>query len=163
MSIGAGEDQSLYRPLDHKGNYTPGAVGCHKGHMECLNVQNAQPGYVYYYIRTDSGSVRTALRRGWEPVKLADPERMGDEKELDLAAAGLDSSLTRNDIVLCRMPEARYREWREQLNRLSEGTGDDYSSEYLEKGRSLQEATASADPLYFKGAGHGFRQIEHKR
>ena len=163
MSIEIGEDRALYRPLDQKGNYTPGAVGCHRGHMESLNVHNARPGYRYYYVRTDQSSLDRAMRRGWELVKLTDPERRGEERTPDLVAAGLDSNLKRNDIVLCRMPESRYREWREQLNKFSDDGAADTSSEYLERGRSLQEATGSADPLYFRGTGHGFRHIEQKR
>ena len=159
MSIGVGEDREVMRPLDHDGNYSPGARGCHRGHMEVLNVQNAKPGYRYYYPRTDPSSIQRALRRGWEPVKLTDPERMGEEKRADLAAAGLDSTMTRTDIVLCRMPDARYRELREQLDQLSEGTKSDGSSEYLERGRSLQETHGQGEPIYFRSAGHGFRHI----
>ncbi len=159
MTITAGDEHALMRPLDPEGNYTPGSRGCHKGHMESLNVKNPQPGYHYYYIRTDSSSLDRAETRGWELVKLSDPERMGEEKRADRVAAGLDTSLRRNDIVLCRMPEPRYREMRERMNQLAEGTRDDGSSEYLERGRSLQERVGAREPLYFKSAGHGFRHI----
>ena len=160
MSIGVGESREVMRPLDQSGNYSPGARGCHRGHMEVLNVKNAKPGFHYYYARTDPSSIERSLRRGWEFVKLTDPERMGEEKRADLAAAGLDATMTRNDIVLCRMPDSRYRELREQINRLSEGTRSDGSSEYLERGRSLQETHGQGEPIYFKSRGHGFRHIE---
>ena len=160
MTVSVGESREVMRPLDHKGDYTPGARGCHRGHMEVLNVPNARPGHRYYYHRTDPSSIQRALRRGWEPVRMDDPERMGEEKRADLAAAGLDSTLTRNDIVLCRMPDWRYREQREQLDKLSEGGRSDGSSEYLERGRSLQERVGSSEPLYFRSPGHGFRHTE---
>jgi hypothetical protein len=160
MTISVGEDNKLYRPLDQKGDYTPGARGCHRGHMECLNVHNAQPGFHYWYARTDTSSLDRAEQRGWEFVKLTDPERMGEEKAQDRVAAGLDTTLTRNDIVLCRMPESRYRKLREQIEQLTEGkTGSDGSSEFMERGR---EAYGHGEPVYFRGAGHGFRHIEHK-
>jgi hypothetical protein len=159
MSIGVGESREVMRPLDQSGNYTQGARGCHRGHMESLNVKYAKPGFTYYYARTDPSSIERALNRGWVPVRLDDPERMGEEKRADLAAAGLDSTLTRNDIVLCRMPDSRYRELRERLNQLSEGTRGDGSSEYLERGRSLQETHGQGQPVYFKAGGHGYRHI----
>ena len=159
MAIYAGEEQALTRPLDQEGNYTKGAVGCHRGHMEVLNVRNPRPGFRYYYIRTDPSSVRRATRRGWQPVSKADPERMGEEDNSDLVAAGLDTTLTRNDIVLCRMPEDRYREWRAQMDRRSEGMQGDSAAAYLEKGRPLQEVYG--DGVYFKAAGHGLRHSEH--
>ncbi len=159
MAIYAGEKQDLMRPQDQQGNYTKGAVGCHKGHMEVLNVRNAKPGFRYYYPRTEPSSVRRALRQGWQPVSKTDPERMGEEEAPDLVAAGLDTTLTRNDIVLCRMPEERYREWRAQIDRRSEGTRGDSAAEYLEKGRPLQEAYGN--DVYFKATGHGLRHSEH--
>jgi hypothetical protein len=162
VTIGVGEDNALYRPLDQSGNYTPGARGCHRGHMESLNVINPQPGMHYWYARTDPSSLDRAERRGWEFVKLTDPERMGEEKRPDRVAAGLDTTLTRNDIVLCRMPDSRYRKLREQIAQLTEGTGGDGSSEFMERGRPLQEAYGRGEPIYFRGAGHGFRHVEHK-
>lgn len=159
MTIYAGEDQKLYRPLDNKGNYTQGAVGCHRGHMEVLNVRNPKPGFRYYYIRTDPSSVRRAQQRGWQPVSKTDPERMGEEEQADLVAAGLDTTLTRNDIVLCRMPEERYRTWRAQMNQRSEGMQGDGSADYMEKGRPLQEIYGK--DVYFKAPGHGLRHSEH--
>jgi hypothetical protein len=155
----SGDSRDLYRPIDQKGNYSEGAFGCHRGHMEVLNVRNAQPGFRYYYIRTDASSIQRALRRGWEPCRLDSPERLGEEHFPDLKAAGLDTSLTRNDIVLCRMPESRYREWREQLNKLSDNAEQDGSAEYMEKGRPLQEAFGKE--IYFQGPGHGLRRSEH--
>jgi hypothetical protein len=91
---------------------------------------------------------------GWQIVSKQDPERLGEEEMPDLVAAGLDASLMRNDIVLCRMPDARYRERRKQLDQLSEGQRTDSAAEYLEKGRPLQEIYG--EQVYFKAAGHGF-------
>jgi len=160
MTVGVGEPNELYRPLDQSGNYTHGARGCHRGHMQQLNVRNAQPGFRYYYVRTDASSLDRAETRGWEFVKLSDPERMGEERRADRKAAGLDSTMTRNDIVLCRMPEERYRKLREQIDQLTEGRGGDVSAEYLERGRPLQEAYGGK-AIYFKEPGHGFRHVEH--
>ena len=159
MAINAGEEIKLHRPLDQKGNYTTGAVGCHRGHMEMLNVRNPQPGMRYYYWRTDESSRLKADLRGWEPCKLTDPERMGELKASDWAAAGIDSSVQRRDIVLCRMPDERYRVWRKQQDMLSEGTQGDSAAEYLEEGRPLQEVYGPG--IYFKAQGHGLRHSEH--
>jgi len=159
MAIRAGQDQALFRPLDQQGNYTTGAVGCHRGHMEVLNVRNPKPGFRYYYHRTDESSRRRATMRGWDPVKITDPERMGEEKAADWKAAGIDSNVQRNDIVLCRMPEARYRELIERQDKLSASKQGDSAAEYLEEGRPLQELYGQG--IYFKAPGHGFRHSEH--
>ena len=158
MAIGVGEKRELYRPLNHEGNYSADAKGCHRGHMSVLNVVNSKPGFRYWYSRTDPSSIRRAVAFGWQPVSMQDPERMGEEQQPDLVAAGLDTSLSRNDIVLCRMPEARYRERRKNLDELAEGQRTDSAAEYLEKGRPLQETYGEA--VYFRGPGHGFRHSE---
>ena len=97
--------------------------------------------------------------RGWEPVKITDPERMGEEKAADWKAAGIDSNVQRNDIVLCRMPEERYRELIERQDKLSASKQGDSAAEYLEEGRPHQERYGQG--IYFKAPGHGFRHSEH--
>ena len=49
MSIDDGGQRALYRPLNQEGHYSGDAHGCHRGHMEVLNVRNARPGFRYYY------------------------------------------------------------------------------------------------------------------
>lgn len=153
--ISAGNRLDLSKPLDQEGNFTRGSIGCHRGHMEALNVKNARPGHHYYYFRTDSSSLDRAELQGWDFVKLTDPEKMGQETRSDRVAAGLDSTQTRNDIVLCRMPDERYSVHRAQIDQRSDGMRGDSAAEFMEKGRPLQDAYG--EQVYFKSAGHGFR------
>jgi len=159
VSISIGQRQDIFKPLDQDGNFTRDALGCHRGHMEVLNVRNPRPGFRYYYPRTDPSSMRRALRRGWQPCKLTDPERLGEEESPDLVGTGLDTSLQRQDIILCRMPEERYRAQRAEIDALSERMqGDESAAEFLEKGRAFEGAYGQ---VYFKDRSHGFRHSEH--
>ena len=158
MSIRVGEDREMYRPLNPDGNYTEGSVGCHRGHMEYLNVPNPQPGRHYYWALTHPKAIRRVKQQGWIFVGNEDPEYSGNEQYSDVIAAGLDTSVTRNEIALCWMPESKYRERQQALvERQAERRGDT-SAEYLEKGRSLQEIYGRS--IYFKGPGHGYRHSE---
>ena len=159
MSIEAGEDRALYRPLNSEGNYTEGSVGCHRGHMEYLNVPNPQPGRHYYWVSTDPKRIRKAKIQGWTFVTKEDPEWSGNEQYNDVIAAGLDTSVTRNDIALCWMSEEKYRERQAALVARQESErGDTSAAEYLEKGRPFEEQYGQG--IYFKVPGHGIRRSE---
>jgi hypothetical protein len=163
VSFGPGENRELYRPLNQSGDYTPGERGCHKGHMQYLNVPNPQPNRRYYWARTDPRSIPKIKSRGWRFVTKEEPEWSGNIDYDDVVGAGLDTTVTRNDIALCWMSEEQYRRMREQVDQLWDGTGGDGSSEVMERGRPLQEAYGCGEPIYFRGAGHGFRHIEHEQ
>ena len=159
MAIRAGTDRAAYRPLRNDGNYSEGAVGCHRGHMEYLNVPNPQPGRHYYWTTTDPKSIQRIKAQGWIFVTKDDPEWSGNQRYDDVIAANLDTTVTRNDVALCWMPKERYRARQAALvERQERSRGDDASAEYLEKGRRF-EATYGRD-VYFKQRGHGIRHSE---
>lgn len=159
MAISAGEDRSLYRPLNPDGNYTEGSVGCHRGHMQHLNVPNPQGGRHYYWTLTSPKSIRRTKTQGWTFITKEDPEWSGNERYDDVIAAGLDTTVTRNELALCWMPEDKYGERQAALVARQEDQRGDTSAEYLEKGRPLQEVYGPN--IYFKVPGHGFRRSEN--
>jgi hypothetical protein len=158
MSIRAGESRELYRPLRPDGNWSDEAIGSHKGHMSYLNVNNAQPGRHYYWTLTHPKAIRRAKAQGWTFITKDDPEWSGNEQYNDVIAAGLDTTVTRNEIALCWMPEGKYKERQELRRKILEEQQGDTSVEYLEKGRPLQEMYGQG--IYIKGPGHGFRHSE---
>jgi hypothetical protein len=147
----------MYRPLV-QGNYTPNAVGCHRGHMQYLNVHNPQPGRHYYWTLTNPKDIRRAKTMGWTFITQQDPEWSGNEQYSDVIAAGLDTTVTRNELALCYMTEKQYATRQEYLEKLHAQQRSDSSAEYLEKGRPLQEMYGPE--VYFKGPGHGFRRSD---
>ena len=161
MAINSGVDRALYRPLRPDGNYTEGSVGCHRGHMEYLNVPNPQPGRHYYWANvSDPKKLQRIKAQGWSFIGKNDPEWSGNQRYDDIIAAGLDTTVTRNEIALCWMPTEKYRARQAALvARQDRQRGmDSASAEYLEKGKRL-EATYGQD-VYFKERGHGIRHSE---
>jgi hypothetical protein len=158
MTIVAGDNRELYRPLRQDGNWEEEAIGSHKGHMSYLNVHNAQPGRHYYWTLTNPKAIRRAKSQGWIFITKEDPEWSGNETYNDVIGAGLDTTVTRNEIALCWMPEGKYKERQEARRRILEEQQGDTSAEYLEKGRPLQEIYGQG--IYFKRHDHGFRRSE---
>ena len=158
MSISAGENREDYRPLRQDGNYSEDAIGTHRGHMQYLNVSNAQPDRHYYWTLTHAKSIKKTKAQGWTFITKNDPEWSGNESYSDVIGAGLDTTVTRNEIALCWMPESKYKERQERMKALLDQQQGDTSAEYLEKGRPLQEVYGQG--IYIKGPGHGFRHSE---
>ena len=160
MAINAGTDRAMFRPLRPDGNYTKGSVGCHRGHMEYLNVPNPQPNRHYYWTTTDPKSINRVKAQGWNFVTKDDPEWSGNQRYDDVIAANLDTTVVRNEIALCLMPLDRYRDRQAALvARQDRQRGvESASAEYLDKGKRL-EATFGRD-VYFKERGHGIRHSE---
>lgn len=155
--IQGGVDRADIRPLDHQGNYIKGARGNHRAHSSALNVYNAQPGYVYYWQRNDYDSLLASSHYGWEVVPPGAPERMGPENNpLFGAGVALDGVNVRRDVVLMRMPEARYRVYKEEKQQAALRALYGNTDAYLTEGQKAQRryGASAGGPIYYRGPGH---------
>lgn len=161
--IQGGGSRELIRPLLRDGNLRPNVRGCHRWSSEALNVHNPQPGFIYYWCRhprADRGGAQLQrfLNMGWEPVGPNDPERKGRETSMRFSDLGLDNYQAHGDVVLLRIPESKYRAYREHRARLAAAARTGPTEDFLNKGQHLDEMYAGrADgSIYYRGSGHGF-------
>ena len=163
MPISGGGPREAIRPLDYN---EPGAVsvrGNHRLGSSTLNVHNPQQGYIYYWCRHprhDRGGamLQQFLNEGWELVTKQHPEYRGRETDLHYSELGLDGYQAHGDVLLIRMHEDQYREWKAARDALKEAQSnvDGGLDEYLEKARGIEEKYGSNDkPLYYRTSGHG--------
>lgn len=158
-----GLEASLFQPLTHDGHLQVGegqqpVYGCHVGPMQHLNVENAQPGYVYFYPNRTPSGVRKAGFQGWKVVGPEDPEHGMAAVDPNMRAAGLDGSHGLHDVVLTKMPESRYRLHREPIERENQLQTPDTGAELEAKNHSLEAAIHKYGERFgfFKAKDHGF-------
>lgn len=158
-----GLDSSLFQPLTPEGHLQteegqPKVFGCHVGPMQHFNVVNAQPGFLYYYPNRTPAGVRKAGFQGWKVVGPGDPEHGMAAQDPNMKAAGLDGIQGLHDVVLCKMPESRYRVHREPIEAQNRQQNPDTGGELESKNQSLEGAIARYGSRFgfFKQRDHGF-------
>jgi len=155
---GGGDHEDL-RPLTQDGNVDEAVIGCHRGSFEGLNVRSPSAGFRYRHELRTRAKVATRVREGWEVCTDEMSERLGDMKDPNFAAAGLDGDKSRGDVVLMRIPISVYEEYkrveRERKDRMQQSAAD--SSEFISRGEPLKEQYGQGRDIYFRRPLHGVR------
>lgn len=162
----ASEPLSWAKPLQDYGDglsrTAPSILGTHRGPTACLNVVNAQPGFLYYHCRSLSQDVMRFEMEGWrrvvpgrDPETLAAGKFHGDEQ----GSSNNGAVSATPELVLMRIHEDDYRpiaEAKEAANKAALTAADE---QYLDRGEGLTErigAGANRGPVYYRERGHGY-------
>ncbi len=108
-----GTPYATYEPSRPDGTRRDNVRGTHVGRFDVLNVENPEPGKVYYHARHDK--LREAVYSGWRPTQASSgvvrPETTLDPN----SGTPIDSGDYRvQDVVLCEMDEGEYAKFDEQ-------------------------------------------------
>ena len=164
MTLSAGVNRLDLVPINELGERRAGVRGSHLGPASGLNIQGAQPGMVYKWIRHpkhDRGGAQLQrfVNMGYEVVPPGDPEYKDREASLQYSQLGVDGYQVHGDVLLVRIPEEKERErqeFRTLQNQIAMTGGAD---EYLSRGEDLSNRYGLTDraegPIYYKGPGHG--------
>lgn len=161
MALSGGLPLDWLKPLRWDSTVGPNERGTHRGPSRSMNVVNALPGFIYYWARhprLDRGSnLQRFINEGWEVVPPDSPEHKGRELKLSYSQFGLDNYQVHGDLVLLRIPEAKYREKAELRAQLAKAAIQGPTEDYQQRGAPLEERFGSrADgPIYYRGHGHG--------
>lgn len=140
----------------------PGILGTHRGPTSCLNVVNAQPGFLYYHCRSGSHDVRRFELSGWRVVqKGRDPEYLDSGQFFghDQGSNNSGAVSATPELILMKISEDDYRpiaEAKEAANKAALHAADE---QYLDRGASLTEqigAGGDRGPVYYRDRGHGY-------
>ena len=96
--IGGGldrKDLQPYNPDAHDESTDPNkSMGCHVGLFAGLNVDNAQPGWVYAWADSSPRGIRMARLQRYIVVQEGDPERAAYKNDPNHSYSDLDSANT---------------------------------------------------------------------
>jgi hypothetical protein len=152
--LDAGRNLEHLRPLGPDGTAFEGAIGCHRGNSEDLNVSNPLPGFLYYWGLNTQSSLMKLFRIGFEVVPSDSPER-AFSREPDFRSLGLDGIQTNKDVVLLRIPEERYRVHAEREALKAKTAREGPTQEFLNKNSDYDRWAQTADgPILYASRTH---------
>lgn len=79
------------------------------GHFEAFEVTNKQSGFRYRFVNVNERNLAAKRRQGYEVVQSTDKEKIAMTDSTPLkAGASIDTTRRFNDVVLMRIPEAKF-------------------------------------------------------
>jgi len=96
--------------------------------MDILSVQNKDPNFTYRWVNTHKQNLEMKKVRGWEVV---------NDKNIKSFTSSTDSSHTLGDVVLCKMPKAKYEKMMRDRRELGEARRKAVKSNFRAEAENL--------------------------